>query len=162
MSDIKRLEERLEKIENLVLKINSSEEDAKRKDKQTGMLLGAEYFEKKFTEIENNVKGYVNDKFAENESKFDRKLERIKDNFDKKFTENENNVKGYVNDKFAENESKFDRKLERINCRIKDIERDKRTDASIASAVRSMGIFEKTPQSVNGSFFTEELNDYYG
>ncbi len=125
MSDIKRLEERLEKIENLVLKINSSEEDAKRKDKQTGMLLGAEYFEKKFTEIENNVKGYVNDKFAENESKFDRKLERI-------------------------------------NCRIKDIERDKRTDASIASAVRSMGIFEKTPQSVNGSFFTEELNDYYG
>ncbi|MCI5218136.1 MAG: hypothetical protein D3914_02830 [Candidatus Electrothrix sp. LOE2] len=64
--------------------------------------------------------------------------------------------------KFAENERKFDEKLEKINRRIKDIERDQRTDKSIASAVRSMGIFENTPQSLSGNRFTEELNDIYG
>lgn len=68
----------------------------------------------------------------------------------------------YFDKKNAENKRELKEKINKIDCRIKDIERDQRTDASIASAVRSMGMFEKTPQSVNGSFFTEELNDYYG
>lgn len=57
--------------------------------------------------------------------------------------------------------SNIEEDLGKLRHRVKDIESDQRTDASIARAVREMGFVGKIPQETKGSSFLEEIKDYY-